>query len=1061
MIGTVSFRFDQSEMLWLLLLSIPVVWLGVRGRTSLKLSQRWLAIVLRLLVLTILVLILAEVEWVRWHRDLTVVAVIDQSQSVRQFARPSTIEHGDHSTATDSAYAIDAWIAQWMRHATVGRGADDRLGIVTFDGQPTVRQLPSIEGPVDTATVVEPVAGTDTAAAIRLAMALFAADSSKRIVLISDGNDAMGEDLLVAAREAQAASIPIDVLPLEYRIDHEVMVESLHAPSEARLEQTVALRIVLRATQPTNGQLYLRHNGQWIDFNSDLQQKTSYSIRADQWAGAELSNDQSDLLSNRQFDQSSFNASYLWVHRLELPLLRSGPNRFEVVFEPTTKHGDTVTINNRARATTLVHGKLRILWIDQSDAEAEQILPDVLRDRGIDIERCASYAIPSRLAELQDFDAVILSNIPAEQVTLLQQELLATYVNDLGGGVIMIGGVDAFGAGAWTDTRIDRILPVECRVPNEAALPSGALVLVLDQSGSMGTEVFGSPYTKQRIANEAAVLAINTLDEQDMVAVIGFDSNPRWIIPLQRHRDLSVVTDQVRKIAPGGGTNIYAALELACSTLVELDAQAAAVKHVVLLTDGRGKGARYDKLISKLIDGGITLSTIGVGDDVNGQLLEGLAQATGGTYYAVAQPDQLPQVFIKEARTIRKNLIQERSFQPRLVQSGSSITVGLDNPPSLEGFVLTGLKRNGCAYTPILGPKGEPIFAHWQVGLGRTAAFTSDATVRWAKHWLQWPGFADFWVRVVRSIARPLVHRQWDLLVWIEGDRLKIRLDTALGDSTELGTVRHLPISYRMEGRVLGPDDTVTAVSLQQTSPGIYEAQSKATIAGDYTVSVLVKDSRSSDAMSVRPTRLVGAVSRSVGEELRILRSNRGVLEQVAQLTGGRVLKPKQPVGLFDRDAISPWRSIRPVWQLMIMSLLLVFLLDVAARRMAWDVGGIRGWIRERVQRLGWTRSRSDSPVVALLAAHKRRVMQGDESWNKAIKSGDRPNQRVSVTVASAPDQQPSDLTSARIDSTQSNSTIADRIDKATLDGKKTATTRRLLDAKRRAAGVPESFDKE
>ena len=343
--------------------------------------------------------------------------------------------------------------------------------------------------------------GTDTASALRLAMALFSADSSKRIVLVSDGNDTAegaDEDVLAAAREARSAGIPIDVLPIEYRVDSEVMVEGLYVPREASEGQTVALRAVLRATGPTDGLLYIQHDDEPIDLNGSVP-GLGFPIRADQWTVEELT-DQVDakdtMLASIETPPSLDGGKYVWVRKFDLPLAHSGTNRFEAVFEPAVgdRRGDTMSANNRAQAFTLAYGKGRLLYVDHLAAQSSKVLPDALRDHGIDLDVLPGTAIPTRMDQLQRYDAVVLHNVPSEMVSPAQQKLLARYVNDLGGGLVMIGGPDSFGAGGWTHTPIDRILPVECQIPSQTVLPSGALVIVLDRSGSMGPAASAARY---------------------------------------------------------------------------------------------------------------------------------------------------------------------------------------------------------------------------------------------------------------------------------------------------------------------------------------------------------------------------------------------------------------------------------------------------------------------------------------------------------------------------------------------------------------------------------------
>ena len=1062
--------FDHPHLLWLLLLAVPIFWLGKISLGTLEPSRRWTAIGLRLGVLTLLVLILAQPQAERWNRDLTVITVVDHSESVRRFAQPPTVSgQSDSGGAIDhrTPVTIDDWLAQWVARSSQDHEQDDRLGVVTFDGRPIVRALPSGDFELGPGTVDQPTQGTDMASAIRLGMAMFPPDSGKRLVLISDGNDTAsgdGADILAAATEARAAGIPIDVLPIDYHVDREVLVEGVYAPAESRQGQTVALRAVLRATSPAQGTLYLKHDDQIVDLASG--QGKGISVRPDQWtleAGAgdasiRLPDDQKSPSNESGQAQpwpqtgSSIGQMYVWMRKIDLPMGWVGTNRFELIFEASEGY-DTMVANNRAEGFTLVHGKGRVLFVDHLGSPSGEILPNALRQHGIDLDLVPAQSIPRRLDGLHRYDAVILQNVPAETVSTRQHKLLARYVNDLGGGLVMIGGVDSFAAGGWTNSPVDRVLPVSCQIPSQTVLPSGALVIVLDRSGSMGSSVGGSPYSQQELANEAAVLALGTLYPQDLIGVIAFDHSPKWIVDLQINSDARAVAKRIRTIQPGGGTNIYPALEEAYEALAPLTTQDAAVKHVILLTDGQSQQGEYYRIIGKMVKSGITVSTVGVGDGVNSTLLGQLAQMSGGSYHPIADPSNLPQVFIKEARTIRKNLIKEQTFVPKLVATGSPIVKGFEGWPPLKGFVLTGMK-NG-AYTPMLGPEDEPIFAHWQVGLGRSAAFTSDATHRWAKDWLNWGGYSDFWARTVRAVARPSASRDYDLTTTIRDDTLRIRLDAVSGQGSNRSSTSTFVNFLEIVGTVLDPNGDAHQVTLRQTGPGVYEAQLPADTPGNYVVSLFVQHPGALGESTGQRQVVFGGTSRPPGEELRRFRSNRAVLEQVASITGGRVLAPDQqdPAALFNRQAIGATRSIRPLWRPLMMVLLAIFLLDVATRRIAWDLAASRQWVAERYASLTQLLKPRHVEATGTLAALKKRAGEVEERLAAPVAEHPPPHLSAKRTFEADPDAAVSggltDIVGAATvtQPTASASTKAP----ARSENDEVPTTGRLLDAKRRA----------
>ncbi|MEE9211349.1 MAG: VWA domain-containing protein [Phycisphaeraceae bacterium] len=1053
------FRFDHPEMLWLGVLAVPVLWLGFRSLEALDPARRWASIGLRLAVLILLVLMLAGFQAVRRHTDLTVVAVVDQSESVRRFAQPPGADADPNGQTS-----FEQWARHYLQTAGKGRKTDDRFAMVTFDGRPTVRSMPGASMDLDASIAQQPVEGTDAASAIRLAMALFPPDSGKRLLLVYDGNNtaAAGSaysdpgdsgDVLAAAREAAGAGVPIDVLPVIYNLKKEVMVEGVYAPSQAREGQTVALRIVLRAAQPTAGTLHLKHDGVSIDVNGPAPGKGA-PISHDDWTAQQAASAPVPTgLADEPARAASAAGRYVCVRMIEVPMGMAGTNQFEAVFEPEPG-ADAMAANNQAQTFTLVHGKGKVLFVDNLGPGPGDILPKTLVEHGIELDLVRGRGLPARLADLQRYDAVIFQNVPAEMVTPAQQRMLAKYVNDLGGGFVMVGGPDSFGAGGWTNSPIDQILPVECQIPSQTIMPSGALVLVLDRSGSMGSFVAGTQYSQQEIANEAAILALHSLYPQDLVGVVAFDNSAKWIVKLQFNSDPQMVTRKVRSIHPGGGTSIYPALVQAYQALAPITPEEAAVKHVSLLTDGHSQSGQYHVIVGKMAQANITLSTIGVGDGHDTQLLSQLAMMSGGTYHPVVNPQLLPQIFIKEARTIRKNLVKEVTFDPQMVPTGSPIVTGLAAPPPLTGLVLTGEKHDPRVFMPMLGPEGEPLFAHWQVGLGRSAAFTSDATNRWATAWLRWGGYPDFWSRTVRAVARPSASREFDLVTAVRGDRLTIRLDASGADTDATGVKRGGSFAnfLTVVGSVLRPDGEPVPVELKQTGPGIYEARVRATDAGNYIVSLFVSDPSGRDA----PRAVFGGVSRPPGSELRTFSSNRAVLEQIAQITGGRVLDPASPAtaALFTRESVVESRSIRPLWRPLLLWLLVAFLLDVACRRIAWDVVAMKNWAVERVAAFGqWLKPR-EVEAAATLSALKRRAAQVDQRLASSASPSVAPPPAATRKFEAEPDAVAAEDFSDAVGAAKDSPTKPRRttpVGTAETSTEQTDTTSRLLDAKRRA----------
>ena len=187
-------------------------------------------------------------------------------------------------------------------------------------------------------------------------------------------------------------------------------------------------------------------------------------------------------------------------------------------------------------------------------------LADTLRRAEIDVDPRSPGGLPDSPLALQAFDLIILQNVPVEAMPPRSQEALVTHIRDAGGGLVMIGGPDSFGAGGWRGSALEPILPVGLELPESLIEPEIAIVLVLDASGSMADTVLGSSKSKQRVANDAAAAAVLTLDKKDLVGVIKFTMTHDVVVPLGENTNAKRTASRIRSIAPGGGTSIGPAL---------------------------------------------------------------------------------------------------------------------------------------------------------------------------------------------------------------------------------------------------------------------------------------------------------------------------------------------------------------------------------------------------------------------------------------------------------------------------------------------------------------------
>ena len=949
-------QMTNPSALWLLLLAIPIVYLSIVNLRTTERVRRWTILVVRLVLLIIIVALMCDLKRVARTDRLTVIGLIDTSGSVRQLSNlPIDPDKGirDH---------LD-YLRQWFRKATEERQPDDRVGLIIFDGKPIALATPTAGNYNDGGIDRKGSEGTNIAQALRYALAMFPPDTAKRLVLLTDGNETAG-DTMTAIAEATGSGggmgdgggVSIDLVPIEYQVKHEVTVERIEVPPFSRPGERVKVRIVIRSTGNAAGRLYLKREGRAIDLNGPENKGTSRLV---------------ELQDGLQ------------VVTTEVTLGEETVSRFVASFEPSGTQDDTMLSNNSASALSITAQRGSVLIADGVYDGRGHYLSDVLKNAGFSVKRVPSDGLPGSLMELQSYDIVILQNVPAEDVSKSTQEHLVRYVNDLGGGLIMVGGYDSFGAGHWEDTPVAGLLPVSLKVPEELRIPRAAIALVLDRSGSMNYAVEGTRRTKQEIANEGAALAIESLDKNDFIAVYAFATFTQTIVPMQKVKNPKIIADKIRSITAGGGTSILPAMERAFKALQKVDAE---IKHVVCLSDGQSQGEGFGKLAAKMKKAGITVSAIAVGNDADEVTMEDIANQGGGRYYFVRNPEILPRIFVKEIRVIRRPLIREVDFHPVIRDKSSPITAAMGSrPPLLHGLVLTqALKGDATVHFLMQTPEGEPILTYKQEGLGRTAAFTSDAHDNWAKDWLGLPVYQNMWLALARTIMRPPGNRDYELRTSIKGDRLQLQILDENANRRRNGkensqnqngnrpgndskdNAKNNENDYRLPlvipGFVYTPDGRSMAVRLRQTGPNVYSASVPALTGGQYVVALTPRRGRENIGL------ILGGINRPAGVEYRRMASNTNRLRSAVKAAGGRILDVSDPqaVNLFDHDSIPEKLSMTPMWPVLVWWVIALFLIDVAARRFAWDGEIIRERIHRTLMRVRLTPQRSAQTAATL-----------------------------------------------------------------------------------------------
>jgi len=859
-----------------------VLWHGRRSLAGLSAGRRWTSMVLRMLLVLAAVLALAEACWKQVSREVTAVYLVDRS---------SSIPRGDHRRILDYVRGTAG------RREQGGRRADDRGGLVVFADGASVELAPSenFHAPIKLHSVIEGE-HSDLAEGLRMAAASFPAGARKRIVLISDGTQTKGLALEEARRLAEIG-VRIECLHVERRKQPEVMIERLVVRPEARAGEPVKVRAVIKADQAASGELELFMAGRPV--------------------------------GRRRFVANGDGKLVPETFEVRLP----GPGFYPLEVRLRPDSGcDTVYQNNVGYAYTQLRGKARVLMLyspgGKKDATADVAsLARALAREKIEVRLAGPSAIPASNAELAGYDCVIIANVGAYAFTRSGMEAVRAAVRDMGVGLIMIGGPDSFGAGGYLNTPIEEALPVSCEVRQRKVMPNGALALIMHTC-----EMPKPNYWGRRISHAA----IDVLSPQDEAGMIHYhwQGGCKWLFPLQpvgpARKKMHAL---IKKSTSGDMPDFDSSLKMALKALKKAKA---ALKHCIIISDG-DPSLSDPMLPARFKRAKITISTIAIaphGGSTVGTMRR-IANATGGRYYWPKSPKLLPQIFIKEAMTVRRSVIFTQPFTPRLERATDPVKGFLGTSlPQLEGYVVTTAKdRAEVPLTVKLKDSlTDPVLAHWRYGEGKAAAFTSSAAPNWAPKWIGWPGYTKFWSQLVR----------WTSRAGGTGD-LQVRADVRDGKGrivVEAIDENGRLINYlNLKTHVVDPKSReVPGVTLVQTAPGRYEAEFTAGPPGAYQVNVSYRDS--AGEWRHHPT----GASNSYSPEFAKLESSPGLLRDIARLTGGEMLTwdPVRDRQVIWARNLPPGHRIHPGWKWLLWLILILFPLDVAIRRVMLEPKHVR-----------------------------------------------------------------------------------------------------------------------
>ena len=487
----------------------------------------------------------------------------------------------------------------------------------------------------------------------------------------------------------------------------------------------------------------------------------------------------------------------------------------------------------------VVKDPARVLVLEDREDEARPLV-SALEAGGLQVDvrrptnsnRPLSSARPLDLTQLRGYDGVVLDNVAASTLTLDQLRALDNFVQSLGRGLTVVGGNTSYALGGYGGSLLEQALPLSADAPFQQERASLALMLVVDRSGSMSLRT--DNVSKMQMAREAALLATETLRPDDQLGVIAFDIRNDWIVPLATMAEnggMGAVQQAIGTIEADGGTDIYPALARAYEAIAASNAR---FKHIILLSDGQSWGGAYPQLLEQMRANNVTLSTIGIGQDIDVDLMSLLARGGLGRYYFTDRVREIPRIMLRETNVVTRPVAMEGQIQPRLGATSPLLrTLTPNELPGLQGYVVTTPKPS--AEVALWSERGDPLLASWQYGLGRVAAWTADVGSTWSGEWLEWPRFNQFWSQVVRWTLAPPEQGDLRVLLRREGREVLVRAEALRDDGTFLDRA---PTEARIRPPSAATSGGGARLPLAQVAPGRYEGRFLADAPGVYQIEV-------------------------------------------------------------------------------------------------------------------------------------------------------------------------------------------------------------------------------
>lgn len=832
----------------LVLISIPIV-IGLlifsaRFMYIKNKSHRILQIGVRALIATLLLLALSGVS-LKWKGNaVSTVFLLDVSDSMK--------ENEDE-------------LLHFVNDAVKEKSEDDSIGVVAFGSDAKIEQFVSDQ--ITFSEFQTPVTRTATnlESAVTMALAMMPEESAKRIVLLTDGVENEGS-LKNTISSVATSKCLVEVVKLEAGNSAEVCVSDISVPDSVGTGEnfSITVKIESNVASPATVSLY---SGRTLKG----QQKVNLQKGVNTF-----------VFKDTQSEEG------LKTYRVQVDAEK-----------------DTITANNEYLAYTNISTRKPLLIVEGTAGESLEFAK-VLDSIQVRYHVVQPVTAPASLSEMNQYSGIIFVNVYADDLRTGFMENIEAYVKDYGGGFITTGGNNSYALGNYKDTALENVLPVDMELQGENEIPTMAIMMVIDKSGSMSSG--NGVITNLDLAKQAAVSALDNLRDTDYIGVIAFDDGYEEIVKLQKASDRTVIEDSIYSIEFGGGTSIYPALAAATAALEKNPAK---VKHIILLTDGQDSYDNYSKVISRINNGQITLSTVAVGQGCNQRLLNMLAEECGGRYYYTDINSDIPRIFAQEVFLSVNSYIVDGDFVPVVTSNEEMISsVAQEGLPSLLGYVATTKKARATQL--LQSQEGDPLLCCWQYGLGKTVAWTSDVKNIWSANWAGWDKTSRLWYNLIQYITTDM---------GMEGAYAEVE------QNGKTATIKYVTEAFNaattVQATIYDDNGESFVITLDPVTPGVYTADFDMNGTGVYSINL----------QQIENGETVGSINTATMMQYSLeyrFYEETTVLEEYTKAVGGNMITAANEVFDEELDMVKQRTELGTV---LLIVVVLLFIADIAIRR--------------------------------------------------------------------------------------------------------------------------------